>query len=230
MCSLERGWCSSLTWCHCGAVNQCGLNPQGRHQTQENEALLVLRAFFSAWAWSPQHVIFSADRHCRAPEINIPLSSGCCLAGFCRLGTALPPPAVGAALSCRGHPDGQWAAQGWRESPMAHKGELQTRSGLWRPLLIAHYSCAHYCRLQYLAVSSFPDIWAFRASTDAVLKPPAVSGALRCSLPAAQPPSPAYIAPAAPGMGRCGSGTRDRAAALRLSAAGYGWGGGKKAT
>lgn len=96
LCSLEQGWCSSLTWCHCGAVNRCGLNPQGRDQTQENEALLVLCAFFSAWAWSPQHMILSADRDAVVPWKSTFLSALLdAWLGSAGSGQPPPPPALG---------------------------------------------------------------------------------------------------------------------------------------
>lgn len=74
---------------------------------------------------------------------------GAACLGSAGSGQLLPPSAVGAALGLQRTlvSDGQLMAGG---SPMAH-GELQTRSGLSVPLLVARYSCAHYC-LRYLDV------------------------------------------------------------------------------
>lgn len=102
-----------------------------------------------------------------AAESNIPLNPLLWLDGFCRLRSQPLCRVMG--LCVPQDTDGSFCFRGYIQagsdgltspwSSSGTEGGLQWDSGLSRPLLIAHYSCAHYYLLQYLTVSSLPDTW-----------------------------------------------------------------------
>lgn len=84
--SSEQGCCNLPTRRRCGAVNPCGLNPQGRDQTQEKRIIAgplclspAMGIEFTACGFGWRH-----GQH-PATESNVPLNPLFWIDGFCRL-------------------------------------------------------------------------------------------------------------------------------------------------